>query len=206
VAIYTMKDGALRLYDSTTTPFYAILKFLEGGMTGPEGRARPEERIVHDRGNLSTQTHHIDGPDDPITEPLQVTWSLLLDEASINKQGIRDALNIDLAVATTSWSVGADTWKPTKVRGATSFTSGKGSSIAPVAFADSYKASVNVEVVWDDPDGSGAIGRKFEGVHFPPDQQSITEGEEGIVLNLVGLVYGVISELTVFTSGNETTL
>jgi hypothetical protein len=200
MAKYTMKDGALRLYDSTATPFYLVLKFIQGDFTAPAGRARPEERLVLDRGILNTDGHYVDGPDDPILEPVQITFSLLLDE-SANKTKLRQAINADSADTTSGWTVGGDTWLTTKIDG--TLISGSGASVAPPAFADDRKGTVDIEVLWNDPDGVGAVGMQYKGCYFSPEQQSLAEGEDGIPISLTAMCYGPIAEISAFTAGTE---
>jgi len=66
------------------------------------------------------------------------------------------------------------------------------------AFADTSKNSWRVEVLWD---GTNDYGQRFEEVYFPPDQQTITEAEDGLTLSVNALVYGAVSRISVFAAG-----
>lgn len=196
MAIYVSKDGTLRLYDGTLqSPFFLEIFFTEGNFSAPEGRARPEELLILNRGKIDANAHYIDGPDDVILNPLELTFSILLDEAK-NKTKLRQAFNLDHL---STWLVGSNTWLTTKAT--SSVLSGAAVSVTTPAFADARKRTVDVEMLWADPDGAGNIGRKYAETYFPAERVTITESEDGVRVAATGLVYGAVSEITAFTTG-----
>jgi hypothetical protein len=191
-----MMHGVLRLYDSTATPFYLQVIFSDGSLTAPEGRARPEETPVFDRGRGDTNTHYIMGPDTPIVEPLELSFAFKMQNSVANAAKLRNALsNPSLA---SPWQVGSNTWVTTK--GDSTLTNGAASTFTDPAFEDTLKQCVNVEILWTR--GAVAIGRKYTGVYFAPDQQSLAEAEDGVNVSVTGSIYGSIEVITSFTAGS----
>jgi len=164
---------------------YFDLIFDEGNMTAPLGRARTEETMVHHRGRgNSTYSHYISGPDTPIVEPLDLSFSVRMD-SSIN----RTALRLALACGNPNYS---SAWDATGVssKGTTSLTNGAASTFTTPTFEDASKKTVNVLVLWTR--SSVRIGFMYHEVWFPPDQQSIAESEDGVIVSCTGLIYGRI--------------
>ena len=187
---YTGKNGELRLYDSAATPFYYVVDFVQMDLTGPLGRGRPDENLNLDRGNLTTAAFYHQGPDDPILEPLDLSFSALIDEA-VNRQDLLDALQCG--------TVGGDSWTTTK--GDSSLTSGSGASVATPSFADSLKKCVDCEVIWTGT--TVDIGYRWQEIYFPPESITLTESADVLVLAASGQCYGAIAEITAFTAGTE---
>ena len=51
-------------------------------------------------------------------------------------------------------------------------------------------------------DGAGTDeGIKWAECYFPPEQQSITEGTDGVTINIVADCYGTVTRLTAFSTG-----
>jgi len=198
MATYTSLHGALRLYDSTATPYYIQVLFDEGNLTAPLNRARTEETMIHHRGRgNTTYSHYVSGPDTPITDPLELSFSARIANVAADWNRLRDALsNPDLDG---TWQVDGDTWVTTKGDG--TLTNGAGSTFTDPAFEDTKKYCVNVEILWTR--GGVGIGFQYMVVWFPPDQQSVAESEEGVIISLTGLIYGEISSITSFTAGTE---
>jgi len=197
MATYTSIQGQIRLYDGSATPYYVALTFDEGNLSAPSGRARPEETAIFHRGRGAKGVHYISGPDAPILEPLELTFGLRVQNVLATAQKFRAAMcNPDLAA---TWEVDGDTWVSTK--GDFTLTDGDGNSFTDPAFADSKKVCVNVEILWTLD--SVAYGFKYGAVYFPPDQQSLAESEEGVIISATGLIYGTITEITSFTFGTE---
>lgn len=197
MSTYTALDGALRLYDGTATPYYVQVKFDELNFTGPEGRPRTEETLRLHRGRHSTDSHYTSGPDTVILEPLECSFSFRMQNDADLEAKLRAALsNPDQGAA---WTVDSDTWVTTK--GDFNIINGTGTGVADPAFEDTRKVCVNVEVLYTK--GGVSIGRKYGAVYFPADQISIAESEEGVVVSVTGMIYGLISRITSFTSGTE---
>jgi len=196
MATYTSLNGALRLYDSTATPYYIQVLFDEGNLSAPEGRARPEETPILHRGRIDTNWHNIMGNDMPVIEPLELSFSFRMQASVANHAKLRNALsNPDLA---NPWLVGSHTWVTTK--GDYTLTGGAGTATDP-AFADAHKKCVDVQILWTR--GAVSIGRKYGAVYFPADQLSLAESEEGVIVSVTGQIYGTITVITAFTAGTE---
>lgn len=198
MAIYIGRKGEIRLYDSTATPKYISLKFDAMDFSAPEGKARPEETLVLHREGLSTDMHNVITSERVIAEPVEISFSGMLDSLKMRKL-LRQAINA-ASSASSGWTVGADTWVTTK--GDSTNLDIDGNSIATPAFADTRKACVNVEVLWDE--SSTDIGRQYMEVYFPPEAQTIGESEEAVTISCTGQVYGLAGvSITSFTAGSE---
>jgi len=198
MAIYTNKQGELRIYDGTSpTPYYISICFDGGDFSAPEGRQRPEEKLILHRGRADSSCPpvYIQGTDEPILEPLELSFSIRIQNSTTAHDKILAALsNIS---GTSPWTVGTDNW--TSAKGTSTLTAGDGTTFTDPEFADSSKVAVNVEILWTL--NSVAVGRRYEAVYFPPDQVSLEESEDGVTLNCTGLIYGAISQITSFTTG-----
>jgi len=185
----TWKDGTARLYDSTATPFYFEIVFLEDGISGPAGRPRPEEFLMLDRGEFTANSAYRMGDDSPITEPLDIT--------------IRAALTTTtptyLYQALICGTINEDAWATTK--GDSTLTNGAGSSITCPAFADSSKKCVNLEVLWEC--GATDMGLQWMEIYFDPGSITFSEGAEGLIVEAAGKIYGDINWITSLTSGTS---
>lgn len=192
MAVYIGKKGNIRWYDATGTPFFVDSLYDQMDFTGPFGRARPEEILVLDRANLTSDACYVQGSDEAILEPLEISFSLRLSVTL--RQKLRDVLNID---GDTPWDVGGNTWVTTK--GTTNLIAGDGSSVTTPTFSDTFKQANNLEILWDE--GANDIGLQYAEVYWPPEQQNPAEGEDNVTVSLTGLVYGTIIEITAFTAG-----
>lgn len=190
MAVYTFKDGELRLYDGTTpTPYYYVVDFAEAVSGWPISRARPEENLILDREQFTSLGHYVQGPDAPILEPIDLQLTAKLDSVE-NRQKLLQALTVG--------TVGANAWTSTK--GSTQLTAGDGSLVTTPAFADSQKKTVNIEVLWTV--NATSIGYRWAEVWFDPAQIQVSESMDGVSLQATGRCYGAISEITSFTAGN----
>ena len=187
---FTNKNGALRLYDSTATPYYLEILFTGGDFTGPVGRPAVEEVLVLDRQNTTANMHYIEGSDARIMEPQGISFSgrafdyapcrflleLLRGETTINS----------LTMVTTKGDTQND------------------SANANPAFADSSKTTYNVEMRFTGA-GSGSyehLKLTYNEVYFEPSEQSVNEGEDAVTINMSGQCYGTIVHATgAFTTG-----
>lgn len=195
---YIGLDGTIRWYDSTaSTPYYLEAVYEQMDFSGPLGRARPEEILVLDRGVHTSNSHYVRGNDEPILEPLDISFSCRLDDTTL-RQKLRDVLDCDHDGVGSSWDVGGNTFVTTK--GDSSLISGTGSSVAAPAFADTVKNTTDLELLWDA--GSNDIGLRYGEVYWPPEQQQINEAEDSVMVNLTGRCYGLITEITSLTAGS----
>lgn len=193
---YTGIDGELRLYDGTGTPYYIAVIFEGMDLSAPLGRPRTEETMIFDRGRGDTNAHYISGPDDPIVEPMELSFSVRMQADATLHAKLIDALAVDQPA---SWTVDGDTWVTTK--GDFSLVNGDGSTFTDPAFDDSRKYCVNVEALWTA--GGVAEGYKWGAVYFPADQQTVAEAEDSLIINCTGQIYGLVTSIQAFTSGNE---
>lgn len=200
---YTFIDGVLRIYDGTATPFYLEIPFMQANFTGPEGNPRPDEIPRMNRGrvrNTDSNWHYISAPDDPIVNPVTLSFSFLMANNQPNYQKLRQALNIDMA---STWTVGSNTWVSSK--GTTQVLGGGRTPtlVTTPSFGDARKRTVTIYTLWADPDGgANDIGRKWAEVYFPPDKQTIREAMDMVEIQCQGLIYGAIGQITAFPAGN----
>jgi len=187
---FTNKKGKIRLYDGTATPFYLELDFDSGDFSGPLGLPKTEEKLVLNRGNSDADAHYIEGSDEPILEPFQISFSAFIAD---NTQCIYllDWLEA-MSDGGGSPAVNSNTLVTTK-----GDTNRDGSNASP-SFADSTKMTSNVEYKLD---GSTDICWHYNEVYFALSEQSYSESEDGVSINLTGLCYGTIVRDTAFTSG-----
>lgn len=198
---FTGRDGRLRLYDGTATPYFLEIAFVNADFRAPMNRPRPEEIVVLDRGRITSAAHYILGAGDPILQPVQLSFSFRLHNTEPNYRRFRQALNVDMPSA---WTVGAFTWVTTK--GTTTVISDNPEGVTNVTtnpFVDPRKRCVNVEVLWADPGGSADVGSKFGEVYFPPNEQNLAEGADDVMIQATGYIYGGITEITAFTAGTS---
>ena len=164
---------------------YFDLVFAGMDFNGPLGRPKTEEQLVLNRGTMDANAHYIQGPHGPIHDPLEISFSCLLDTTA-NKDKVMEALACG--------NPGADRWTSAGVT-SKGTTKNDGTNFNP-AFADSNKKTGNIQMLWDtDASGAVAFGLAFYETYFPDDQQSLSEGEDAITLSCKGAVYGVIERI-----------
>jgi len=169
--------------------FYTV-KFSDGNLSAPEGRAKVEEAFVLDRGRGSVGVHAIAGVDDAIINPLDLSFSIRV-ASTFNKDDIREALTCGTPAYDANWSgAGAST------KTDSTFVDGSGSTVNFPAFEDTNKKTVCVQILWTR--GGVAYGREFNEVFFPLDQQSLAESADGVVLSCTGKIYGAIRAIYAF--------
>ncbi len=185
---FTNKKGLLRIYDGTGTPYYLQLKFDAGDLTVPLGAPKTEETLYLPRGNMNSDAHYIEGSDEPLMAPVDLSFSCLLDDTS-HTGYLKDWLYGRTVNSNTIVTTQGDTQR-------------NGANNNPV-FEDSNKKTFNIEYFLDD---SNDICMKYYEVYFDLAEQSITEAEDGVTLSLSGKVYGTIDDDDgSFTSGTDVT-
>ena len=189
--IFKDKDGELRLYDSVT-PMYMKVLFTNADLTFSVDRARPEELLNLDRGNIDSNMSYSQGTDEPITEPMSLSVSARLDD-TVNTTYLKQWLSGVTII---------NTHKLTTTKATTTVYNGDGAPITTAAFADGRKTCYDIEVLWD---GSTDLGYRLTEVYFPPDQQTINEGTDAVNLNMNGMVYGGVSIMAGFKPGTVIT-
>jgi hypothetical protein len=188
----TNKDAKLRIYDGTATPWYLEVDLDMGDFNGPIGTPRQDETLVLNRGRMDSNAHYVKGSDDKIMEPVAVSFSVMIrdDTQTLNLLNWLKA-GQDAGVTT----VNAHTVTTTKQD-----TQRDGANNNP-AFADTNKLTSNVEYLIES--GGTDRGFKYAEVFFSLDQQNLSEGEDGITLQLNGMCYGTVSRITAFTAGTD---
>jgi hypothetical protein len=188
----TQRKAKIRLYDSTATPWYLEFDLDMGDLSGPLGIPRQEEILVLNRGVMDALGHYIQGADDKLMEPVQISFSVMIrdDQQTIN---ILNWLAAGQDGAATQ--VNSHTLATTKAD-----TQRNGANANP-AFADTNKICFNVEYLMET--GGTDLGYKYAEVFFPLDQQTLSEAEDGITLALTGTCYGTIPRITAFTAGTD---
>jgi hypothetical protein len=76
-----------------------------------------------------------------------------------------------------------------------------GFSVTPPAFTDSneIKCTYTVQVIWS---GTSDLGMLWDEVLFHPNEQTVTEAEDSVTLNLNGMIYGGVTQITAFLAGH----
>jgi hypothetical protein len=167
---------------------YFEVAFAAMDFSGPLGRKLQDEILVLDRNKMSAKGHYIKSADDPLYEPIALSFSAMIDDTH-NKSAIMEAL-VCGDPDSTYWTAAGTTSKGT--------TKNDGTYANP-GFADTNKKCVNVQILW-----SGAtygIGMAFYECYFPEDEITIAEAEDGITLSAAGGCYGVMEIISGF--GNK---
>lgn len=159
---------------------YFEVAFAAMDFSGPTGRAMTEEILVLDRGAMSSKAHYIEGADDKILEPLDISFSCAIDD-TVNRERLMLALECGNFDDSARWDTTGTTTKAQ--------TKNDGTNANP-AFKDSSKKTVNVQILWT---GDNPIGMGYYECFFPKENQSVSEGDDGVTLSCTGAVYGVIS-------------
>jgi len=190
MAIQTLKDARIRLYDSAATPLYIAFTCDPGDFSAPIGVPKVEELLKLDRGNYNASAHYINGSDAPLMAPVPVSWSFPVTDAA-KTTNILDwiaAMNDGLVT-----QVNSHTLETTET------DSMRNGSVANAVFADSNKSTCILEYVIEI--GGTDLGWKYQGLWIPASECMLTEGEEGIMIAVSAQCYGTITQLTIFTTG-----
>lgn len=190
---FTNRQGSLRLYDGTGTPFYLTLIFDSGDFSGPIGAPMTEEILVLNRGNMDANAHYIEGSDEALMAPFDISFSAFIEDTTITTDLLDWLKAMTDALATT---VSGQTLVSTE-----SDTQRDGAVNNP-AFKDANKSLCNIEYFLD---GAVDIVWHYNEVWFPPEQQSISEGDDGVTVSLTGQCYGTVVRDTGFTAGTDVT-
>ncbi len=159
------------------------IAFSDMDFTGPFGRARPEEILKLNRGMMDGKGHYVNQSDEALYAVIPITFACKLDDV-YNKDDLKVALNCGDPDSANWTATGTSTKGDTQNDG----------SVDNPGLADATKKTVNVQILWDNESGI-PIGDAYYEVFFPPDEQSITEAEDGITLSCAGGVYGIIEDV-----------
>ena len=203
-----LKLGRMRFYSASAGggPFFMEVPF-RGTVTAPLDRPRVTETLMLDRMRLTSDMYYVQGSDENMLGPLpfQCNFRLANSEPSFSKLllMIRTFAGGLQSQSPAGKRLGPRLWVSTK--GTTQVRNADFESSALITtppFADPEKWCVNVELLWEDPDGSNNRGFQWCEVYFPPDRQ-ITEGEQDVTCDLSGEIYGAINMITAFSSGTD---
>lgn len=183
---FTNKNGELRIYAKVGSAqgvgpsgaSYLQILFTNADLTFPLNRPRCAEILNLDRGNVDSNMSYNEGPDDPIMEPLPISFSGRIDDQTYSQK----------LVSLLSGCTEVSGTKIYTLKG-TSKLKIQQTGVTTVAMADASKICMQVEIKYD---GSTDEGWELREVYFPPEQQTVTEREDSIVLNMNGLIYGAI--------------
>lgn len=161
---------------------YFEITFAAMDFSGPMGRAKTDEQLVLNRGNSDSNAHYIEGNDDKIFEPVNISFSALLDDA-VNKD--------DIFVALACGDPDSDRWTATGVTSKAT-TKNDGTNLNPT-FANATKKTVNVQMLFEG--SSKNYGYAYYEVFYPEESQTISEAEDGVTLATAGGCYGIIEKI-----------
>ena len=193
--IFKQKDGELRIHSGSTNRYYIEVLFTNADLNFPIGRPTVEEVLNLDRGNYDSNASYSEGSDMVVLEPLPITVSAKLDDQTQSSY-LRDWLS-GVTV------INSKTLTSTKASSSVSINQ---TTVTTKAFADGGKIAYDMEVLYDaTASGTTNKGWTLNEVYFPPDQQTVAEGEDNVTLNMNGVIYGDISSVSKFpTSVNIT--
>ena len=176
---------------------YIEVPFSNMDLSGPEGRNRPEEILRLNRAQLDTNASYIQGIDDPIQEPMTLTFSCLMD-SNINATGLTLALQGGNAGISESWPLAAVSTK-TDTQLAAGLT---GTLVNTPPFTDPTKKTVCIQTMWTvdlDVDPTARIFREYNEILVVGQGITLTEAVDGITLAVNAMIYGDIrTDLTRF--------
>ena len=167
---------------------YIDVIFADMNFDGPLGRSLTEEMLILNRGTMDgNYAHYIEGGDNSIYDPIQITFSFKADD-TWNRGYVFDAMtgtSFNLSAANGYWAAG-------------NYTSSKGDTEndgtnANPTFADSDKKCCNVQMLWDQTGGN--FGMAYYETYFPEQEIKVTEADDGVTVSCTGYVYGVIEEI-----------
>lgn len=200
---YFGKRGELRLYSGSSNglggQYYFQVAFEQGDLTFPGGRARPDELPVLDRGLYTSFAHMLQGPDVPIIQPVQVTFTAQI-ESTVNR------LNLYRALCNPGrdnpWTVGGVTWS--NVNGTTYLLNGFGSVVSTVTPYDPTQDRINLATLWTvDNTGTSDTGFNIREVYVRPDNIRVQEALDSLKFAITGWCYGPISSVSAFDPGTD---
>jgi len=162
---------------------YFEVAFSQMDFKGPNGRPLTEENLILEQGRMNSKGHYIEGPENVIYDFVGISWSCFLDDTH-NKD--------DLEIALQCGNPGSSRWTGAGVS-SKGDTQNDGSNDNPT-FADTTKKTVNVMIRLANNSGI-PLGWAFYETHFPPNEQTFGEADEGNIINCNGGCFGVIERI-----------
>ena len=194
MATFTGKKGELRIYEYglSGTTYYLKILFSEMNLTGPIARGHAEENMIMDRNTFDSNTHMVEGTDEPRVEGMPISWSCRIDDQSYSTSLIDWLSGVTAVANAAGGTTTINTWKA-KSAGIDGIT-------LPI-FSDTKKMAYMIECLFDATAVGTDLGFRWQETYFPPQQQTVTESPDSVVMNCNGLVYGSVSRIVAFTSG-----
>jgi hypothetical protein len=188
----TATDAIAQLIEPSSGQYFEVA-FVNMDFKSPMGRPRPEEMVRMNRGKLDTNAHYVQGLDDPSVEPVDLSFSAMLDSL-VNKTALFQALACGNPATTTWAKTGISTKTDSQVPAGLD-----GALVNTPPFTDTSKKAVCIQVMWE----AGAVTlREFHEcneVYVRPEDISISEAPDGVMVNVTGAIYGSIrSDLSRF--------
>lgn len=181
---FTNRDGEIRFYDASATPYYLKIVFSGGDLSGPLGQPTVEELLVLDRQRSDENSCYVAGSDAALLAPMELSFSVVVTDHAVFGHLLDwlDGSRVnDHDMVTTKGTTRRD-----------------GANNTP-AFADGSKKCVNIEYRLDGPGGD--LVWRYGEVWFPLHRAVMVEADDGIRVSLSGQVYGTVDRATAFTSG-----
>jgi hypothetical protein len=200
---YYGKRGELRLYsgasDGAGGTYYFTVAFEQADLVFPGGRPRPDELPVLDRGVYTSFAHMLQGPDAPIIQPTQVTWTAQIDSL-VNRDNLYNALCNPGRIS--PWTVNGVTWS--NVNGTTILRNGFGSFVSTVAPYDPLQDRIHMVTLWrSDTTGTSDTGWALRECYVRPDNIRVTEAIDSLRLGVTAWCYGPTSAISTFDLGTS---
>ena len=218
---YQGRDGEMRLLDKSQASAGAAgtpwgLKVLFEQMDFQMSfQKRAEDLVRLDRQRITDDAHLQIGSEENLYQPVQCTFSTVL--SSQETDAIMQFVGVDwMQKATANTADPANPWavKGTPAAGLVSTKSraktgdglysggrvdSKGSLVVLSTFADRKKVAVDVEVMFQERDGSNKFGYRLKEVLFEPGSQQLNESADFVMLKMTGMVYGEAQRITAFS-------
>lgn len=200
-AVYIHQRGELRILDGAGTPNYITIPFVQGDGRFPLNRPRPQGVLRLDRDVFNGYSHFTPGPDASLADPVQITFSIWLENQLVDD--LIAALGNPYALA--AWSVGSSVFTDASGTGA-SIYNGAGALFRPPGYGhDPLHKRVHFEWLFQgSPAGTRDRLFRHEECYCPPDQLIVGDGDP-VTLSITYLVYGRMSTGTAFTAGTSLT-
>jgi len=192
MSVTTLRDGKIRLYNDTGTPYYLELDLDMGDFNAPIGAPLTDEILILDRGKMSADAHYIEGDEYKLMEPVDLSFSVKVrDDAQTGY--LLDV--IDVLNKSGSTTVNSNTWATTEAD-----TQRDGSNNNPV-FADANKGTLDIHYLLDT--GGTDRGWRWNECYIPINEVSFAEGDAENVISIAAKCYGTIARITAWLAGTN---
>lgn len=194
----SLRDMELRMVDKTSgTPLFCRIHFIDGTLTVPGRRPRPDETLVLNQGKADSLMHFRVESDQKTFEPLPISMSALIHMDKTINDTLQVLSNPDDAG---TWTVGGSTFVTETTTGATD--NAEGTSVNHVLPQDEHRAKYLMSLEMKLTSTSGGTDHVviWELVHWENFDYKIGNPA---TLDCSGMIYGGISRATSFTAATE---